>query len=257
MAGFEVNCQKVDYSPPEQAEIKILSGTTLSVKSGEFVGIVGGNGTGKSTLFQAIAGEIEITDGSIKVAGQYIDGPIHNRIDGVGIVHQHDDEDLLHAYSVLTNIAFRQANNNCHPNKFWACGLTYRTAIAAKLGGFGLNTDVNTLVGHLSGGMRQMLNLVIAIHLEHVHSPCSLILLDEHTSKLDHTNSTKLMEFTNTQIRRTGATAIMVTHRYSDVIKYCDRIVVMGGGGTIKNEFEKSKGFPTVEALALAVEEAS
>jgi putative ABC transport system ATP-binding protein len=255
MTGFPVKCEKVVYSPPGQEDLKILNGTELSVEPGEFLGVVGGNGSGKSTLLQAIAGEIELTSGLITVAGQRIAEPIHNRIDGVGIVHQHDDEDLLHAYSVLSNIAFRQANNHCHPNKFWAGGRRYHSAIAAKLGGLGLNADVDTLVGHLSGGMRQMLNLVIAIHLEHVNNPCRLILLDEHTSKLDHTNSTLLMEFTDKQIRDTGATAIMVTHRYTDAIKYCDRIAVMGSGGKIVEIFKK--GQITIEELPKAVENAS
>jgi putative ABC transport system ATP-binding protein len=255
MPGFPVQCEHVVYSPAGQPDLVILDGTELFIEPGEFLGIVGGNGTGKSTLLQAIAGEIELSGGLISVVGQRIAEPIHNRIDGVGIVHQRDDEDLLHSYSVLMNVAFRQANNNCHPNRFWGCGLRYHTAIAAKLGDIGLNADVDTLVGHLSGGMRQMLNLSIAIHFEHLNNPCRLILLDEHTSKLDHSNSITVMEFTNTQIRQTGATAIMVTHRYSDAIKYCDRIAVMGAGGKIVNQH--NKGGVTIEELSREVEESS
>jgi putative ABC transport system ATP-binding protein len=256
--GFEVVCKGVTFSPPEQPELKILNGVNLTIKQGEFLAIVGGNGTGKSTLLQAIAGEIELTSGSITVAGQDIIEPIHRRIDGVGTVHQHDDEDLLHAFSIAMNVAFRQVNNGCHPNKFWACDGKFRSRLAKTIGEIApqLKSDMNKLVGHLSGGGRQMLNMVIAIHLEHEHNPCRLILLDEHTSKLDHTNSSELMNFTATQVEQAEATAIMVTHRYPDAIKYCDRIVVMGGG-TIKKEFEKDKNFPTVEELALAVEKAA
>jgi putative tryptophan/tyrosine transport system ATP-binding protein len=255
MPGYPVICKSVVYSPPEQPDLKILDGTELQVAEGEFLGIVGGNGTGKSTLLQAIAGEIELTSGLITVSGQRIIEPIHNRIDGVGIVHQNDDDDLLHAYSVLTNAAFRQANNGCHPNRFWACGSRYHTSIAAKLGSLGLHADVDTLVGHLSGGMRQTLNIVIAVHLEHVRNPCCLLLLDEHTSKLDHKHSHEVMEFTNTQVRKTGTTAIMVTHRYIDAIQYCDRIVVMGAGGRIAAHYKRGK--VSIEELAKAVEEAA
>jgi putative ABC transport system ATP-binding protein len=156
------------------------------------------------------------------------------------------------------NVAFRQANNGCHPNLFWACDRKYRSKLAKTIGEIApqLKSDMNKLVGHLSGGGRQMLNLVIAIHLEHEHNPCRLILLDEHTSKLDHTNSSQLMEFTNTQIKQAEATAIMVTHRYPDAIEYCDRIMVMGDGA-IKEEFDKKTKWPTVDELALAVERAS
>ena len=255
--GFEVVCREVVFSPPGQPELKILNGADLHVKQGEFLAIVGANGTGKSTLLSAIAGEIELTSGSIAVSGQNIVEPIHCHIDGVGIVHQHDDDDLLHAFSIAMNVAFRQANNGCHPNKFWACGKKYRSSLAKKLAerATTLNTDVNKLVGHLSGGGRQMLNLVIAIHLEHEQNPCRLILLDEHTSKLDHENSSKVMEFTNTQIKQAETTAIMVTHRYTDAIKYCDRIVVMGRG-KVKNEFKDPRSV-TIEQLEHAVEEAS
>jgi putative tryptophan/tyrosine transport system ATP-binding protein len=116
--GFTVLCAGVEFSPPGQPELKILNGVDLSITQGEFVTIVGGNGTGKSTLLHAIAGEIERTAGTIDVGGRRIkDEPIHRRIDGVGIVHQQDDDDLLHAFSIAMNVAFRQANNGCHPKQ--------------------------------------------------------------------------------------------------------------------------------------------
>lgn len=253
--GFEVICKDLGFSPPGQPELEILKGLDLVVKKDEFLTIIGGNGTGKSTLLKAIAGEIELTKGTITVGGRHINEPINRRIDGVGIVHQQDHEDLLHAFSIAMNVAFRQTNNGCHPHKFWACSQRYRSSLAKKLAEHAskLNADVDKLVGHLSGGERQMLNLVIAIHLEHQKSPCSLILLDEHTSGLDHCNALAVMEFTKEQIKITETTAIMVTHRYSDAIKYSDRIIVMGNGKIIK-EFTKHHPWPTVEILAQTVE---
>ncbi|MGV3753943.1 MAG: ATP-binding cassette domain-containing protein [Verrucomicrobiota bacterium] len=231
--GFAVNCKGVVYHPPSQPDLTILDGIDLQVASGEFVAIVGANGSGKSSLLAAIAGEIVLPRGTITVGSRLINNePIHKRIDGVGIVHQHDDEDLLHAFSIAMNVAFRQANNGCHPNRFWACNQQYCSKLAKRLAETApqLGADLDKLVGHLNGGGRQMLNLVIAIHLEHENNPCRLILLDEHTSKLDHKNSSKVMEFTQSQISQAEATAIMVTHRYHDAIKYCDRIIVMDGG---------------------------
>jgi putative ABC transport system ATP-binding protein len=116
-----------------------------------------------------------------------------------------------------------------------------------------LNADLDELVGNLSGGQRQMLNLVIATHLEHEQNPCRLILLDEHTSGLDHANASKVMEFTKTQIEITGTTAIMVTHNYSDAKKYSDRVVVMRDG-KITKEFFAADAPWKVEDLILAVE---
>jgi putative ABC transport system ATP-binding protein len=256
--GFEVYCKDVGFSPAGQPEREILKAVNLTVGQGEFVTIIGGNGTGKSTLLKAIAGEIPLTTGTITVGGRIINGPINSRIDGVGIVHQKDDEDLLHAFSCAMNVAFRQTNNRCHPNIFWACSKSYCASIAKKIAEQApqLRVDVDQLVGHLSGGERQMLNMVIATHLEHEQNPCRLILLDEHTSGLDHTNATLVMDFTQAQIEETETTAIMVTHRYPDAIKYSDRIVVMGEGEK-KEEFDNTQKKVTLDDLRNAVEKYS
>lgn len=256
--GFMVICKDLRFSPPGQPQLEILKGLNLSVGQGEFLTIIGGNGTGKSTLLKAIAGEVELTSGTISVGGRIINGPINCRIDGVGIIHQQDDEDLLHAFSIAMNVAFRQINNGCHPHKFWACSEKYCSNLAAKLAEYAseLKADVDSLVIHLSGGERQMLNMVIATHLEHEQNPCRLILLDEHTSKLDHKNASAVMIFTKKQITVTGTTAIMVTHRYLDAIDFSDRIVVMGDG-EIKETFSRTQKNWTVEKLVEAVEKYS
>ena len=232
MPGFEVDCKNVVFSPSGQPELRILNGVDLKVAGGEFLGIVGANGTGKSTLLAAIAGELELADGKITVGGRSITGPINRRIDSVGIVHQNDEDDLLHAYSIAMNVAFRQANNGCHRGRFWACSQKYRSWLAKEIADRAqtLRADVDQLVGHLSGGNRQILNLVISIHLEHERNPCRLVLLDEHTARLDHENAARVMTFTGQQVKETRSTAIMVTHRYADAIEYCDRVVVMGEG---------------------------
>jgi putative tryptophan/tyrosine transport system ATP-binding protein len=143
-------------------------------------------------------------------------------------------------------------------NRFWACNQRYRSSLAAKLALHApqLDADVDKLVGHLSGGERQMLNLVIAIHLEHEQNPCRLILLDEHTARLDHDNALAVMEFTSAQVKRAEATTIMVTHRYPDAIAYGDRIVVMGAG-QIKHTFENRQHDFKLSQLVKAVEDAS
>lgn len=254
--GFKVDCSNLGFSPPGQPELEILKELNLTVIQGEFVSIIGGNGTGKSTLLKAIAGEVKLTTGIIKVGGRIIDNePIHCRIDGVGIVHQQDYDDLLHSFSVAMNVAFRQSNNGCHPHKFWACSQKYRSNLAKKIAEYApqLNIDVDQLVGHLSGGERQMLNLIIATRLEHEQNPCRLILLDEHTSGLDHTNALAVMDFTHKQILETETTAIMVTHRYSDAIKYCDRILVMGNK-KIAAEFSNTNKPWSDDQLMKAVE---
>ncbi|MBF0516270.1 MAG: ATP-binding cassette domain-containing protein [Nitrospirae bacterium] len=72
MDGFKVTCEKVSYSPPGQPELKILKEVDFTVNQGEFLTIIGGNGTGKSTLLKAIAGELMITAGKILISGRHI-----------------------------------------------------------------------------------------------------------------------------------------------------------------------------------------
>jgi putative ABC transport system ATP-binding protein len=231
--GYEVVLDGVSFSPTGNPQDRVLHSICLSIKPGEFIGVVGGNGAGKSTLLSAVAGELNVRDGKIFVGGERVTAPINRIIDGVGIVHQNDEDDLLHGFSIGFNISFRQFNTGSHPYTFRAFPMSYRTQMAAKLSRYSAllgRKDMDTLVGHLAGGVRQILNLIIGIHLEHEMNPCGLMLLDEHTARLDHTNAKDVMEFTAQQIKDANATAIMVTHRYSEALKYCSRIVVMGQG---------------------------
>ena len=264
-SGFSINCKNVTYSPYGEPDRIILNGINFNVKPGEFVGIIGGNGAGKSTLLKAISGELEITKGEITVGGRKINEPINKRIDGVGVVHQRDDDDLLHELSVAMNVAFRQANNRCHPNRVWACNSAYKATIQSKIAdkinysqGKSLKEPdfeicVDQVVGHMSGGERQMLNIVIATHFEHIRNPCKLLLLDEHTSGLDPIKASAVMHFTNKQIKDTGTTAMMITHRYVDAIQYCDRIILLEDG-MIKKEYNNDISKLEVEELVKEVE---
>lgn len=246
--GFTVRLSNVSYNPSRHSYKQVLSDVSLEIRSGEFVAIVGSNAAGKSSLLRAIAGEFRRLDGEVRVAEQIIDRPINQIIDRVGIVHQFDDADLVEHLSIAQNIAIRQLLGGGHRSRVFATSLSWQRAVAADLGSkasLGAE-DLDVLVKNLAGGKRQMLSVAIAIHLEHNRNPCRLLLLDEHTSRLDHINAGRVMQYTANEIRRINTTALMVTHRYADALKYPDRLLVICDGAIYKDTYRDKIDLKTV-----------
>lgn len=255
--GLSVSLEHVTWVPHGKGQGKtILSDVSLEIKPGQFWAIIGANGAGKSSLLSAIAGEeVRPTSGVIRVGGEDVTDAINRRIDGVAVVHQNPNDDLLLGYSIAMNVATRQVNNGCHPNRVWACNRAYRTDLARRLASIvpRLRRGVDTIVERLSGGEKQLLNLAVALHLEHINSPAGLILLDEHTSGLDHENSEAVMNYTSQEISATRCTAIMVTHHYEDVVKFCSHALVLNHG-RIGSTLDKTDARFTAAGLRALVE---
>ncbi len=239
-SGYRIKLSDVAYKPTKLIEQYVLDlrDSLLEIPPAQFVAIVGGNGAGKSSILRAIAGELRRgVTGQVCVASQPIERPVNQVIDGVGIVHQFDECDLIEHLTVAQNISIRQLLGGGHPSAVFSASSSWRREIAATLGSEAdfSTEDINMLVSHLSGGKKQMLSVVIAMHLEHKRNPCRLLLLDEHTSRLDHTNSKEVMDYTVKQIRTHKMTALMVTHRYADAITHADRILVVSGGKIVRD----------------------
>ena len=251
--GYTIDLKDVSLRP-SGCEKYVLKDITLSIKRSEIVAIVGLNGAGKSSLLRGMAGEIdEGLSGSILVGGQLVDRPINQIIDGVGVVHQSDESDLIDHLTVAQNICIREMLGGGFGGIFantagWRRDMAGRLASEAKLSAFNLDS----VVGKLSGGLRQMLSVAIAIHLEHKRNPCRALLLDEHTARLDHQHARNVIQYTVEQARASEATVAMVTHRYNDAIEFADRIVVICDG-SIKHELLKGSGF-TFDGLKNCVE---
>ena len=228
--GYRLNLEKVCFRPSSFISRFILKDVNLSIKEGDFVAIVGANGAGKSTLLRIVAGEIlQGVTGNINVAGTNINRPIGELLDGVGIVHQFEDADLIEHLTVAQNVAIRQILGGGSAYKFFADtprfhrDLRYTLNTQAGLPDFALDE----LVKHLAGGLKQMLSVAISINLEHHDKPCRLLLLDEHTSRLDLKHADEVMKYTVDKVKEAGATTLMVTHRLSDALKYATRILVI------------------------------
>lgn len=231
--GFKVVIEDLFCKPSPRGKY-ILKNVSLTVEPGEILMVVGGNAAGKSSLLRAISGELMNVKGTITIGNQEIDRPVNQVIDGVGIVHQFEEYDLIDNLTIAQNIAIRQLLGGGHNLRIFSVTKKWERDIRSKIARYiEYNTpDVNKLVKGLCGGEKQSLAVAIAIHFEHVNNPCGLLLLDEHTSKLDHNNLDRVMRFTIGEVKSHKITAIIVTHRYPDAIKYADRILVMKDGGT-------------------------
>ena len=237
MSGYRISLNKLSFTPTG-TDSPVLSDVTFHVEPGDFVAIVGLNGSGKTTLLRTVAGLVqashsaqEIT-GKVTVGGREIDGPISKALPGVGIVNQFDHYDLIPHLSIIQNIAIRQLLNS-GGFRVNVVSRKWRGGIAHRLGQLALGNDINVerTVSALPGGLRQMLAVAVAVDLEHREpSDCRLLLLDEHTSKLDHKNAPWVMRYTAQHIRDRGITTLMVTHKYEDAKEFADKIVVMSRG---------------------------
>lgn len=236
--GFEVEISKLEYKLPHTTTPIVNIKENLKFNSGEFISIVGLNGAGKSTLLRIITGNLSAKErknylnGSVKIGGQYVTKPVNQIIDGVGIVHQQDEIDLILNLSVAQNIAIRQLLGGGHIPKLIATPNDWRTRISRNIASKCPQAaqDLSREVFTLSGGERKMLSVTIAVHLEHEVLPCGLLILDEHTAGLDHSNSMEIMEFTAHEVKESNATCVMVTHEYNHAIRFSDRIIIMRDG---------------------------
>lgn len=259
--AYQIVTHNLSFTPPSAFSPPVLINVSVQIDAGQFVGIVGGNGAGKSTFLSALAGELNDITGTVRIGQAKIRKPVNQILDGVGVVHQDDRFDLIPHLSIAQNISIRQQLGRGPGTHFLSqeWNNSWFTAMRSELSQYDLNGkfDLEKIVGTLSGGERQQLSILIATRFEHKYNPCKVLLLDEHTAKLDHQNARAVMKLTCQQIKDTGCTAVMISHRYTDVLTHCDRVLVFGRG-EIKFDLSKSElSGKDVAWLSSKVDEAS
>ena len=207
-----------------------LQGVDLHLEKGDFVTIIGGNGAGKSTTLNAIAGVFPIDAGRIELDGHDITRlPEHKRARYLGRVFQDPRSGTAADMQIDENLALARRRGE-HRGLAWgntrAEREEYRELVAGL--GLGLETRMTEKVGMLSGGQRQALTLLMAT----LKRP-DLLLLDEHTAALDPKTAAKVLELTDQIVTRGGLTAMMVTHNMHDAIRMGNRLVMMANGRII------------------------
>lgn len=235
-------------------EKKALCGISLHLNPGDFVTIIGGNGAGKSTMLNMIAGVYPIDSGKIEIDGVNISRePEYKRAKYIGRVFQDPMQGTAAGMEIQENLALALRRGQKR-GLSWGIKANekdfYRESLT-KLG-LGLQTRMTSKVGLLSGGQRQALTLLMAT----LEKP-KLLLLDEHTAALDPKTAKKVLELTDEIIKERELTALMVTHNMKDAIQYGNRLIMMHEGRIIYDVAGEEKKNLQVEDLLKKFEEAS
>lgn len=211
-------------------EKKAIDGLNLSLKEGDFVTVIGGNGAGKSSLLNAVAGVWPVDSGSIELAGENITGlPEYKRAKLIGRVFQDPMMGTAPDMWIEENLAIAMRRGEKRKLK-WMVTKQDRELYREKLSelGLGLEDRLQVKVGLLSGGQRQALTLLMAT----LKSP-KLLLLDEHTAALDPATAAKVLELSDSVVEKNNLTTLMITHNMTDAIRHGNRLIMMNAGHII------------------------
>jgi len=223
-----------------------LSGLNLTLNDGDFVTVIGGNGAGKSTMLNVIAGTIAVDEGEILLDGKDITRlPEHKRAEYLGRVFQDPMMGTAATMQIEENLALAARRGQRRGLKV---GITkadrenYKEQL--KILGLGLEDRMTAKVGLLSGGQRQALTLLMAT----LRQP-KLLLLDEHTAALDPKTASLVLDATQRIVEASGLTTLMITHNMRDAITYGNRLIMMYDGHVVVDVSGEEKKNLTVEQL--------
>ena len=218
------------FNPGTINEKKALVGLNLHLEPGDFVTVIGGNGAGKSTMLNAVAGVWPVDEGRIVLGGEDITQlPEHKRAKLIGRVFQDPMMGTAPNMQLEENLALA-ARRGERRGLRWGVTNAEREKYRAMLStlGLGLEDRMTAKVGLLSGGQRQAVTLLMASMREP-----KLLLLDEHTAALDPGTAAKVLELSDRIISENRLTAMMITHNMRDAINHGSRLIMMNEGRII------------------------
>ena len=216
------------FNPGTVNEKLALQKIDLNLKDGDFATIVGSNGAGKSTMFNAIAGEFISDTGTITLDGQDITFmPDYRRSKYIGRMFQDPLRGTAPHLTIEENLALAYLRASGHTSSFSRISKKDRDLFAEKLSalGLGLEDRMKQPVGLLSGGQRQALTLLMATLV----TP-KLLLLDEHTAALDPATAEKVLDLTKKIVAENHITCLMITHNMHDALTLGNRTLMMDHG---------------------------
>ena len=231
-----------------------LNGLSLSLKEGDFVTVIGGNGAGKSTMLNAICGVWKPDSGTIKIGGTDVTGMSeHKRAKFLGRVFQDPMMGTAPDMQIEENLAIAYRRGQLR-SLAWGIKKQEREFYREQLRrlDLGLEDRLTSKVGLLSGGQRQALTLLMASF----RKP-KVLLLDEHTAALDPKTAEKVLTISDEIISENNLTTLMVTHNMRDAIAHGNRLIMMCNGRVIVDVSGEEKKKLTVEQLIEMFSEAS
>ena len=234
------------FNPGTVNAKKALNGINLELKEGDFVTVIGGNGAGKSTMLNAIAGVFNPDFGKIEIDGVDVTHmPEYKRAKYLGRVFQDPMKGTAADMEIAENLSIAARRGQ---KRRLVRGLPKREregykALLARLD-LGLEDRLSSKVGLLSGGQRQAVTLLMAT----IQKP-KILLLDEHTAALDPKTAAKVREITERIVYENNLTTVMITHNMRDAIRYGNRLIMMNAGKIIVDVSGEEKQKLTVEQL--------
>ena len=232
-----ININK-NYNPGSVNELCLFRDFNLTVKDGEFVSVVGSNGSGKTSMLNIICGSIAVDSGKILIHGEDITKQKdYIRQRRIGRVYQDPSKGTCPGMTILENMSI--AENKGKPYNLG------RGVNKAKLEEYremlrplnlGLEDKMGVQVGSLSGGQRQALALLMA-----TMTPIDFLILDEHTAALDPRTAEIVMKLTDQIVREKKMTTVMVTHNLRYALEYGDRILMMHQGKIVLDKVGEEK----------------
>ncbi len=242
------------FNPGTVNEKNVLNGLNLELKQGDFVTVIGGNGAGKSTMLNMIAGVHFPDEGRIVLDSEDITKlPEHTRAKYLGRVFQDPMMGTAANMEIEENLALAYRRGKKR-SLGWGITKEEKEVYVDKLKmlDLGLETRLTAKVGLLSGGQRQALTLLMAT----LKQP-KLLLLDEHTAALDPKTASKVLELSEQIITANSLTALMVTHNMKNAIQYGNRLIMMYDGRIIYDVAGETKKNLRVSDLLEKFEKAS
>jgi len=234
------------YNPGTVNEMCLFQNFNLTIDNGEFVSVVGSNGSGKTSMLNIICGSIPVEGGQILINGLDITKQKEfKRNRRIGRVYQNPAMGTCPSMTILENMSLAD-------NKGKVFGLSrgtnksrieyYREQLSQL--GLGLEDKMDVKVGALSGGQRQAIALLMS-----TMTPIDFLILDEHTAALDPKTAELIMELTGKIVEEKKLTTIMVTHNLRYAVEYGNRLLMMHQGGVVMDLKGKEKEELQVEDI--------
>ncbi len=234
------------YSPGTVNENCLFRHFSLSIPDGQFVSVVGSNGSGKTSMLNLLCGSIPVDEGSILMDGRDITRlSEHKRYRTIGRVYQNPAMGTCGSMTLLENMAM--ADNKNRPYSITPGinrkRVAYYRELLSQLG-LGLEDKLNIPVASLSGGQRQAVALLMC-----TLTPISFLILDEHTAALDPKTAEIILRLTGRLVREKKLTTLMVTHNLRYALEYGDRLLMLHEGRAVLDKSGPEKAALSLESI--------